>query len=112
MSASDPKRTSVTTSGALAFAATMASLELGGGMRRRDFIALIGGAATWPGLAFAQQTRTRKRVGFIADAPLPPVKRFRETLQKLGWVEGENLIIEFRYSEGNYDRYSGFAAEL
>ena len=81
-------------------------------MKRRDFIALIGGAATWPGLAFAQQTRTRKRVGFIADAPLPPVKRFRETLQKLGWVEGENLIIEFRYSEGKYDRYLGFAAEL
>ena len=47
-----------------------------------------------------------------ADAPLPPVKRFRETLQKLGWVEGKNLIIEFRYGEGNYDRYSGFAAEL
>ena len=81
-------------------------------MKRRDFIALIGGAATWPGLAFAQQARTRKRVGLIADAPLPPVKIFRETLQKLGWVEGENLIIEFRYSEGNYDRYSGFAAEL
>lgn len=79
-------------------------------MKRRDFIALIGSAATWPGLAFAQQTRTRKRVGFIADAPLPPVKRFRETLQKLGWVEGENLIIEFRYSGGKYDRYLGFAA--
>src|ERR1044071_5857307 len=81
-------------------------------MKRRDFVALMGGAAAWPGLVFAQQTPPPKHVGFIADAPLPPVKRFRETLQKLGWVEGETLIIEFRYSEGKYDRYPGFAAEL
>src|SRR5262245_11011667 len=81
-------------------------------MRRRDFLALIGGAATWPGLAFGQQAPPRRRVACIADAPLAPVKRFRETLQKLGWVEGENLVIEFRYSEGRYDRYPGFAAEL
>ena len=60
-------------------------------MRRRDFIAFVCGAAAWPGLAFAQQKRTAKRIGFIANAPLPPVKRFRERLQTLGWVEGENL---------------------
>ena len=81
-------------------------------MRRRDFIALIGGAAAWPGIASAQQARIPKRMGFMADAPLPPVKRFRETLQKLGWLEGENLVIEFRYSEGRYDRFPAFAAEL
>jgi putative ABC transport system substrate-binding protein len=43
---------------------------------------------------------------------LPPVNRFRETLRKLGWVEGENLVIEFRYGEGRDDRFPGFAAEL
>jgi len=79
-------------------------------MRRRDFIAFIYGAAAWPGLAFAQQKRIAKRIGFIAHAPLPPVKRFRERLQTLGWVEGENLIIESRYGEGK--DFPVFAAEL
>ena len=82
---------------------------LGGGMRRRDFIAFIGGAAAWPGPAFAQK-RTPKRIGFMAHAPLPPVKRFRERLQTLGWVEGENLIIESRYGESK--DFPAFAAEL
>ena len=82
-------------------------------MKRREFLSVLaGGAAAWPGLAFAQQARTPKRVGLIAHLPLPPVKRFRETLRKLGWVEGENLIIEFRYGEGRDDRFPGFAAEL
>ena len=82
-------------------------------MKRREFLSgLVGGFAAWPGLAFAQQTRAPKRVGLIAHLPLPPVKRFRETLRKLGWVEGENLIIEFRYGEGRDDRFPGFAAEL
>jgi putative ABC transport system substrate-binding protein len=86
---------------------------LGGKMRRRDFLSLLGGSAVaWPGLGFAQQARTPKRVGLIANSPLPPVNRFRETLRKLGWVEGENLVIEFRYGEGRDDRFPGFAAEL
>ena len=79
-------------------------------MRRRDFIAFVCGTAAWPGLAFAQQKRTAKRIGFIANAPLPPVKRLRERLQTLGWVEGENLIIESRYGEGK--DLPVFAAEL
>lgn len=82
-------------------------------MKRREFLtALAGGAVAWPAFGFAQQTRTPKRVGLIANSPLPPVKRFRETLRKLGWVEGENLIIEFRYGEGRDDRFPGFAEEL
>ena len=80
-------------------------------MRRRDFIALVCGTAAWAGLAFAQQKRTAKRIGFIANAPLPPVKRFRERLQTLGWVEGEeDLIIKSRYGEGK--DLPVFAAEL
>ena len=82
-------------------------------MKRREFLtALAGGAVAWPGLGFAQQTRTPKRIGLIANSPLPPVNRFRETLRKRGWVEGENLIIEFRYGEGRDDRFPGFAEEL
>ena len=63
-------------------------------------------------MEFAQQARTPKRVGLIANSLLPPVNRFREALRKLGWVEGENLVIEFRYGEGRDDRFPGFAAEL
>ena len=48
----------------------------------------------------------------MANLPLPPVERFREKLQKLGWVEGKNLIIEYRYGEGRDDRFPEFAAEL
>ena len=73
---------------------------------------LAGGVAVWPGLGLAQQARTPKRVGLIANSPLPPVKRFREALRKLGWIEGENLVIEFRYGEGRDDRFPEFAAEL
>jgi putative ABC transport system substrate-binding protein len=48
----------------------------------------------------------------MANLPLPPVQRFRERLRQLGWVEGENLTIEYRYGEGRDDRYPEFAAEL
>jgi len=48
----------------------------------------------------------------MANLPLPPVQRFRERLQKLGWVEGKNLLIEYRYGEGRDDRFPEFAAEL
>lgn len=82
-------------------------------MKRREFLgALACGIAAWPGFGLAQQAHTPKRVGLIANSPLPPVKRFRETLRKLGWVEGENLVIEFRYGEGRDDRFPEFAAEL
>jgi putative tryptophan/tyrosine transport system substrate-binding protein len=79
-------------------------------MRRREFITLVGGAAAWPTFASAQQNQRPKRVGLIANLPLPPVQKFRERLEKLGWVEGKNLIIEYRYGEN--DRFPQFAAEL
>jgi putative tryptophan/tyrosine transport system substrate-binding protein len=81
-------------------------------MRRREFITLVGGAAAWPTFASAQQNQRPKRVGLIANLPLPPVQKFRERLEKLGWVEGKNLIIEYRYGEGRDDRFPQFAAEL
>src|SRR5262249_21029886 len=73
---------------------------------------LWGGASVWPAFAFAQQKQAPKRVGLMANLPLPAVKRFRERLQKLGWVEGKNLLIEYRYGEGQDDRFPEFAAEL
>lgn len=82
-------------------------------MRRREFIkAATGLAVARPTFAFAQQNQAPKRIGLMASLPLPPVQRFRERLQKLGWVEGKNLIIEYRYGEGRDDRFPGFAAEF
>jgi putative ABC transport system substrate-binding protein len=48
----------------------------------------------------------------MANLPLLPVQKFRERLQQLGWVEGKNLVIEYRYGEGRDDRFPEFAAEL
>jgi putative ABC transport system substrate-binding protein len=82
-------------------------------MKRREFLAALAGAVSaWPGLAFAQQNQPPKRVGFLAHQPLPPVQRFREKLHALGWVEGKNIIIAYRYAEGRDDRFPEFAAEL
>lgn len=82
-------------------------------MRRRAFIAVLGGAAaSWPLSVHAQQSQAPKRIGLIANLPLPPIQKFRQRLQKLGCVEGKNLIIEYRYAEGREDRFASFAAEL
>jgi putative tryptophan/tyrosine transport system substrate-binding protein len=89
------------------------SKVLGASMRRREFITLLGGgAAIWPFAARAQRPIAPRRVGLIANLPLPPVERFRQRLQQLGYVEGQNLIIEYRYGEGRDDRFAAFAAEL
>jgi putative tryptophan/tyrosine transport system substrate-binding protein len=85
----------------------------GASMRRREFITLLGGgAAIWPLAARAQRPMAPRRVGLIANLPLPPVERFRQRLQQLGYVEGQNLIIEYRYGEGRDDRFASLAAEL
>ena len=82
-------------------------------MKRREFLNMLAGAASvWPGLAFAQQNQPPKRIGLMAHQPLPPVQRFRERLRALGWEEGKNLIIEYRYAEGRDDRFPEFVAEL
>jgi putative ABC transport system substrate-binding protein len=83
-------------------------------MQRRDFITLLGGTVVaWPLAASAmQQSPAPRRIGLIANLPLPPIQRFRQRLQQLGYVEGKNLIIEYRYGEGRDDRFPSFAAEL
>ena len=88
-------------------------------MRRREFIAALGGAAAWPVVARAQQAKTW-RVGYLSPG-FPPAKSpgdisffeaFRQQMSDLGYVEGKNLIIEARYAEGQSDRLPAFANEL
>ena len=87
-------------------------------MRRREFITLLGGAATWPLAASAQQADQVRRVGVlsnIAESDLEAqsmVAALHEELRKLGWVNGRNLQIDHRWAAGNAERAARFAKEL
>jgi ABC-type uncharacterized transport system substrate-binding protein len=81
-------------------------------MIRREFITLLGGAATWPLAARAQQAARPARIGLMASQPLPPQQRFSRRLQEQGYVEGRDVRLEWRFAEGQDDRFSAFAAEL
>jgi len=80
-------------------------------MRRREFITLGGAAAAWPLAARAQQAR-RARVAWFTVAPHPFVEGFRRGMRELGWIEGDNLLIEYRYADGYPERLPELAAEL
>jgi len=86
-------------------------------MQRREFITLLGGAAVaWPVAAHAQQPEQMQRIGYLgsdsASRTAVRVDALRTGLHDLGYVEGKNIIIEFRWAEGNYDRLSELATEL
>ncbi len=87
-------------------------------MRRREFIVLAGGtAATWPLAARAQQPAGRVyRVGYISlgsrEQPLNFIKAFEEGLRSLGYRVGENVVIEYRFANGEMERLPAFAADL
>src|SRR6266516_3489721 len=85
-------------------------------MRRREFIALIGGAAaTWPLTARAQQPKV-PTIGYLGattrSAESQRVDALVERLREFGWIESRNLTVEYRYAEGRSERYAEVAAEF
>jgi putative tryptophan/tyrosine transport system substrate-binding protein len=87
-------------------------------MKRRKFFSLLGAAAVWPVAARAQQSERVRRVGVLCALPEsdPEVKgwfaAFQEGLQRLGWVQGRNISIEYRWSGSDEQRLQTDAAEL
>src|SRR5262252_7466217 len=82
-------------------------------MRRREFIAGIGGTAVWP-LAVRAQQKAVPVVGYLSglSRSLPILSPFLQGLSETGHVEGRNVAIEYRWAEGRYDRLPAMAADL
>jgi putative ABC transport system substrate-binding protein len=84
-------------------------------MRRRAFLALTGGALAWPARARTQpQTGNVYRIGYLGsgDNNQLILEAFHHGLRDLGWVEGQNLVIDYRFAQGQLDRLPALADEL
>ena len=86
-------------------------------MRRREFIALVSSAIARPmGVRAQQQAGKVSRIGYLgvtspSDRP-PLLDAFRQRLRELGWVEGQNIVIDYRFAEGRLDRLPDLAADM
>jgi putative ABC transport system substrate-binding protein len=88
-------------------------------MRRREFIALLGSAAAaWPRAAWAQQPERMRRIGMLQPLAVNDpeaqlrVSTFRQRLEELGWTDGYNVRIDYRWASGDAARIRALAAEL
>lgn len=88
-------------------------------MKRRKFIALVGGASAWPLLAQAQQSSGRTwRVGYLHPGSTSPgpsmtaINAWKRTMGELGYIEGQNLIVDLRMAEGDFGRLPQLAQDL
>jgi putative tryptophan/tyrosine transport system substrate-binding protein len=85
-------------------------------MKRREVIAMLGGAAGWPLAARAQQTNKLPTIGFLGEGTPsshgPLLAAFVQRLRELGWIEGRTVAIELRWGEGRNERFAEFAAEF
>ena len=86
-------------------------------MKRREFITLLGGAAiAWPLAARAQQPSKLPTIGYLGTSTMVAERQriaaFLQRLRELGWIEGRNLAIEFRWAEGSNERFAEFSGEF
>ena len=88
-------------------------------MRRREFLTILSGAAMaspiWPDDALAQQPRNPRTIGFLGTTTptiwSANVTAFQHRLRELDWIDGRNVSIEYRWAQGNDDRYAEFASD-
>jgi putative ABC transport system substrate-binding protein len=80
-------------------------------MRRREFITLLGGSAAWPLAAQAQQPNMPV-IGYLGPEGRTELAGFKEGLRELGYVEGRNIIVEYRFGENSVTRLAELAADL
>src|SRR5215470_9314959 len=87
-------------------------------VKRREFITVLGGAAVWPFSARAQQPDRMRHIGVLqSGAETDPdyqarMAAFKQSLQQLGWSEGTNVTVHYRWGAGDAERIRRYAAEL